>query len=861
MKKGLHFYTIFKTGLVALANKKTFLSLLGTVLLGLHLNAQTTVTFNYTGAAQTWTVPACVFSIQVDVRGAKGANSNFGVGGNGARVTATMAVTPGQVLQINVGGAGALPAAGWNGGGAGRNGFAPGGHSGGGGGASDIRVAPYALANRVVVAGGGGGAAGGTNPGSGGGGGCANGVAGTGSPYTVTGGVGGSQVAGGNGGPPWFPGVPAAVYGGNGALAVGGIGGLWGDASGGGGGGGYYGGGGGGSDGCCTGGNGGGGGGGGSSLTPGGGVCTQSFNNGVGIVTITYTGGGAIAVPTNTGPYCEGATINLNVPAGVGVTSYDWAGPNGYSALGVQNPTIPGATLAMGGVYTVTVTSPTCTSTGTTTVVVNPNPTPVATNTGPYCTGNTIQLNSVGGLPTDDWAGPGGYSAIDVTNPTIAAATPAMTGDYTVTVTNGFSCTATSVTTVTVNPLPTPTAANTGPYCEGEVVDVTSSGGVDYDWTGPGGFVLNNTQNVTIPSAQMPMNGTYTVTVTDANNCSATATTTMVVNLMPIPVAGNDGPYCEGDPINFTSGGGDIYGWSGPGGYVSALQNPSINPSVVANSGTYTVLVTTLQGCSQTITTDVVVTALPIPVASNTGPYCEGDRIELFVVDGTSWAWSGPQSYASTTQNPTIVNAQPNFSGVYTVVATDGAGCTASATTDVLVSPTPTAVPQFSPQNPSMLDPEVDFSESSFANIVSYVWFVDGVNYSTSTFTHTFPDPGDYTSYLVVTNIYGCFDTTHFNVHVDPQTSIYIPNTFTPNGDGLNETFTVYGLGWESMEMIIFDRWGSEVFYSTDPAKAWNGSRQNAGELLMEGTYTYKIFIRDIYGKDHNFMGHVNLIR
>jgi len=861
MKKVLHSYNALKESYSTIFTKKSILAIVSAILLGFHLQAQTTVTFNYTGAAQTWTVPACVYNIQVDVRGARGGNANFAAGGNGARVTATLAVTPGQVLQINVGGQGALPGAGWNGGGAGRNGFAPGGHSAGGGGASDIRVTPYALANRSVVAGGGGGAAGGTSPGAGGAGGCANGATGAGSPFTVTGGVGGSQVAGGNGGPPWFPGVPAAVYGGNGALAVGGIGGLWGDASGGGGGGGYYGGGGGGSDGCCTGGNGGGGGGGGSSFTPGGGVCTQGFNNGNGIVTITYTGGGAIAAPTNTGPYCEGATINLNVPTGVGVTTYDWAGPGGYTALNVQNPTIPGSTIAMSGVYTVTITSPACVSTGTTTVVVNPNPVPNATNTGPYCDGNTIQLNSVGGLATDDWTGPGGYAVIDVTNPTIAGATPAMTGDYTVTVTNGFNCSATSVTTVTVNPLPTPTAANTGPYCEGDVVDVTSAGGVDYDWMGPAGFTLSNTQNVTFPAAMMPMNGTYTVTVTDANNCSATATTLMVVNLMPIPVANNDGPYCEGDPINFTSGGGATYNWSGPLGYTNVIQNPTLTPSVVANSGTYTVVVTTAQGCFETATTTVVVTALPIPLASNTGPYCEGDLLELAVVGGTSWSWSGPQSFTSVSQNPTRTNAQPNFSGIYTVVATDGAGCTGTATTDVLVSPTPTAVPQFNPQNPSMLDPEVEFFESSFANIVSYDWNVDGVSYTTNTFNHTFANPGDYPSYLVVTNIFGCFDTTHFNVHVDPMTTIFIPNTFTPNGDGLNEMFSVYGMGWDTMEMIIFDRWGSEVFYSADPAKAWNGSRQNVGELLMEGTYTYKIYIRDIYGDDHNFMGHVNLIR
>lgn len=111
-------------------------------------------TFNYTGSAQSWTVPACVTSIQVDAYGAQGGSGNSGgAGGLGGRVQATLTVTPGEVLQINIGGAGASPAAGWNGGGAGV------GTGAGGGGATDIRRNGTALSDRILVAGGGGGGA------------------------------------------------------------------------------------------------------------------------------------------------------------------------------------------------------------------------------------------------------------------------------------------------------------------------------------------------------------------------------------------------------------------------------------------------------------------------------------------------------------------------------------------------------------------------------------------------------------------------------------------------------------------------------------------------------------------------------
>lgn len=818
------------------------------------LSAQTTVNFAYTGASVNWTVPPCVYSISVDVRGAKGGGPN---GGNGARVThPNIAVTPGQVLQIRVGGMGTIPGAGFNGGGNGTTAVA--GYSGGygGGGASDIRVAPYTNANRIVVAGGGGGTGGGNTNGLGGFGGCATGGNGA-SPFGQ-GGFGGTQVSGGAGGPPWIAsGNPGTA----GSLGQGGNGGsdpCYNRGPGGGGGGGYYGGGGGGSDCFGSGSLGGGGGGGGSSFNPAGGACTQGFNNTNGSIAITYTGGSPVLVAANTGPYCEGTTISLTSTAG-GI-AYDWVGPNGFTS-NVQNPTIASSAPVMSGMYIVTMTAPGgCTSVDTTVVIVNPLPVPTANNTGPYCEGDLVQLNSPAGSATDDWTGPG-FAQNDIQNPTLTPAAVVMSGTYTVTVTNAFNCSATATTDVVVNALPIPTANNTGPYCEGDIVDITSSGGVDYDWIGPGGFVLANTQNTTIPAATMNLNGTYTVTVTDANNCSATASTSMVVNLLPIPTANNTGPYCEGDPINLSSSGGADYSWTGPGGYVSIVQNPTLNPSVVAMSGTYNVVVTSAQGCIATASTDVTVTALPIPTASNTGPYCDGQTVQLNSTGASQFAWVGPVGFGSILQNPVIGSGVPANTGTYTVTATDGANCSATATTDVIVYPHPTSVPLFSPQNPTTLSPEVDFFNESYANISAYHWDIAGTTYNTPDFMHEFTEPGTYDCYLVVTSQWGCVDTAMFEVTVEAETSIYIPNSFTPNNDGLNEIFFVYGENWYRMEVIIFDRWGKEVFYSDDPSKGWDGTLNNSGELLMQGTYAYTVHIIDFYGKEHNLMGHINLLR
>ena len=344
------------------------------------------VTFNYTGSTQSWVVPPCVTSINVIVAGAEGGPGVNGLGGNGASLTASIPVTPGQVLQINVGGMGGVGGAsgGFNGGGSGQNANSLANRSAGGGGASDIRFAPNALGNRIIVAGGGGGFGGGTQDGAGGGANCVNGVAGT---TTFGGGGAGGTQTGGGGGGAWGSGAVGFVgslgNGGNGVADP-----CNNNSPGGGGGGGFFGGGGGGSDCFASAPFGGGGGGGGSSLLPAGGACTPSVNTGNGFVTISWVTTTGVATPTNTGPYCAGSMIQLN---SLLADSYAWTGPNGFVS-NLQNPTIPGSTVANAGVYTLTTTTGACTATATTTVVVNPSVTPTFTPIATICNGGTFTL-------------------------------------------------------------------------------------------------------------------------------------------------------------------------------------------------------------------------------------------------------------------------------------------------------------------------------------------------------------------------------------------------------------------------------------------------------------------------------------
>jgi hypothetical protein len=283
--------------------------------------------FDFTGAAQTFTVPANVCQVTVDAFGAAGGGFTSGqennqvAGGLGGRTTATIAVTPGELLQVNVGGRGAdasdeeTPMAVVNGGpgssvrfgvvnpGA-LGGFNGGGDGGsdtsddpgaGGGGASDVRQGGTALGDRVVVAGGAGGAGGNDDGGAGGAGG--GGTGGDGSAGDAPFGAGGTQTTGGAGG------SNGAASGENGTAGVGGTGGTGSDGGGGGAGGGLFGGGAGAGDSSAGESDGGGGGGGGSGSGPAGVAFETGVRSGDGVVTISFdpeAGGcpapGAVAV-------------------------------------------------------------------------------------------------------------------------------------------------------------------------------------------------------------------------------------------------------------------------------------------------------------------------------------------------------------------------------------------------------------------------------------------------------------------------------------------------------------------------------------------------------------------------------------
>lgn len=622
--------------------KKHYLSLKGLclALTGLALtnsvSAQTvTSSYNFTGGIQTLTVPCGVDSVFIQAWGAQGgsgatggASIAGGTGGLGGYAEGALTVIPGDVLNILVGGQGATPTGGFNGG---ANGGTQ--NAGGGGGATDIRVGGTAESNRVLTAGGGGGggrggcdegastaAGSGGNGGSGGGG---VGVNGANSP--TSGGVAGGGFGGNAGsiqGAGGLKGIGCADFsgtdGGTTTTSTGAVGGAGqscccfssGSIPGGGGGGGGQvggGGGGGGSAGTtgCSGNSKGAGGGGGGGSSYIGGVTFGNINNGIwlgnGMVTISYEdptpSQAVINNPTTT--ICSGETVTYTCDILSEATSYNWTVSSGATILSGQNTNT--ITVSVTSNFTVEVfgINGTCSLNGPasvqTAVVVNALPTVTANATETaVCAGETTTLTG-GGADTYTWSN----SVIDG-----VAFTPAGTFTYTVTGTDANSCENQATVTVTVNNLPTVdlTATMTGTFCGGQDVTLTGTpaGGTYAQTAGPVNGLTTNVFNA-------PEQGDYSITYTytDANGCTNSSVEDFVIDCMVgLDLISKDGSmnvYPNPNNGNFTiksdlneKGTLEMFNMSGQLVYTQEIDNLSEKMIEVKNltPGVYTLTIT-----------------------------------------------------------------------------------------------------------------------------------------------------------------------------------------------------------------------------------------------------------------------------
>lgn len=540
----------------------------------LGTNAQTTVTFNYTGTLQNFTVPPCVTSIHIEARGAQGGavtvQSPFPQGGLGAIMTGDFTVNPGDNLSVIVGGRGISdPSSSGGGGGSGVNNGSTILIVAGGGGGVDFQDPSYVGQDATLGTSGVNGNGG--DPGLGGTGGAAGGD----HAYTSN-----DISRGGNG---WLAGI-------NGSQGVAGTSlnttftaGTWG-LGGGGGGVGY---------GWCNCGGGGGGysgggsadinnsGGGGGSYSIGTNQVNSVGNTGDGIVVITYTPG--VGVPTaptgitGTTAVCEGSSLlSYSISPVGGATGYTWSVTGDATIVSGQNTTnvdIQPGTMTT----TISVTADNaCGSSTAATFVLTVQPAPVI--------GLGSDITQCGGTVTLDANNPGAtYMWSDMsTNQTLVVST---SGTYSVNVTSAQGCGANDTINVTINANPVIFLGNDTSLCGGTILLDGQIAGATYMWSD-----MSTNQTLMVTSS-----GTYSVVVTDANGCSGTDAINVTVNTPPAVSASVPSLICLDDAIMTLNGGSPAGGtWTGPG-----VSGNNFDP-MTAGAGTHqlTYTYTDVNGCT-----------------------------------------------------------------------------------------------------------------------------------------------------------------------------------------------------------------------------------------------------------------------
>lgn len=483
----------------------------------------------------------------------------------------------------------------------------------------------------------------------------------------------------------------------------------------------------------------------------------------------------SIASPATT--VCNGTAVTLS---GTGATTYSWTG-------GVTNgvPFTPVST----NTYTVTGTDASgCTNTATTTITVNPTPTvsSTASPAGPVCAGTSVTLSGTGAV-TYTWTG-GVTDGVPFS--------PVSTTTYTVTGTAANGCTATATTTVTVNPLPT-VGSNASPsplVCSGTQVTLSGTGATTYVWTGG---VTDN-----VPFTAVATN-TYTVTGTDANGCTNSATTTVTVNPSPtVSYAASPGiTVCTGTEITLDGTGATTYTWSD--GIIDG------NPFTPVATDTVTVIGTDGNGCEDTVTVIITVDTLPLVTTaySPNDTVCENTQLTLMGVGAATYTWS--HGVIDNVAFPATATT------TYTVIGTDGNGCSDTTTQDITVIAAP--VVTITGNNAFCTGGNTVLTSSAGT---TYQWFMDGspiVGETTSTYTAT--AAGVYNVW--VTNANGCGDSsaTAVNVTINTAPTVTANSTATSICEGSSVTLSG----------------GGAVSY------AWSGGVNNNVAFTPISTLTYTV--------------------
>jgi gliding motility-associated-like protein len=476
--------------------------------------------------------------------------------------------------------------------------------------------------------------------------------------------------------------------------------------------------------------------------------------------------------------------------------------------------------------------------------------------------------NGSAGVNVNGGTAPYNYNWNTVPAQFTPSATNMPAGNFTVTVTDANGCATVSTLTI-AQPAPvTVLAFSDDTICPGQpaVVAAGGAGGTGpytYSWNNNLGNNSTYTVYPTVPT-------TYIVHAIDANGCTSSNATINIdvfsFTLGDLAMSGGAN-ICDGTQVTISA---MVTGNTGQLTYAWSNQNwTNGGPFNVTPNTNTTYSVTITNQCGMVVSGSVPITVHPVPVPELTPQISTGCGIApaLFADTnaanaGCSYVWHFGDNSSASGNFITHNYIGGGFFNV-TVDVTSPFGCSGNGTTtaNITVYELPHAAFVTDANQVSELEPMIHFTNESSLNVIGWQWdFGDNTTDNIPSPAHTYPAIGTYNARLVTTSYGGCTDTTSQTVEVTPEFTLYIPNAFTPNGDGLNDNFLAYGNEIQNFKMEMFDRWGELIFTSTDINAGWDGTVQGHSQIAQEGVYVYKISVTDFRGKQHHFTGHVTLL-
>jgi gliding motility-associated-like protein len=544
-------------------------------------------------------------------------------------------------------------------------------------------------------------------------------------------------------------------------------------------------------------------------------------------------------------PFTDLSTSTFN-----DVNSWNWNFGNGQTST-QQNPQHTYAGYGVYNVLLIATTAKGCIDTISKQVTVHPKPNADFGNT-PTCINTPVDFFHTSTIPFDtitSWRWKANGVTVSSDSAFTATYNSLQTFSLTLIVTTSFGCVDSVTKNFTVYPLPVITHTQDLETCFNDTLNLFATGGVIYDWFSTTGDTILNEQNPVVIS---DTDKTFTVIVTDANECQSSGTFDIVVFPLPETNAGADDYVCLGDTYQLNGSGGVSFSWSP----ANVLNNSQIANPVATLTDTTTFILTSLsqQGCKNHDTVTINVQSPIIAAISNDTFMCQRDTLQLFATGGLYYQWSPlaglNDAYIS---NPL---ANPDVTTTYSVlISNDCFDTTLSVNITVYQLPVVNAG-----DDDTIYRTETTVLAGSGTGIDFYWSPAAGLDDSTSRTPVASPL---HTTDYVLTVIDGnnCIARDTVQVFVIVKNLLLVPNAFSPNRDGRNDIFRIirHLNVMKLLEFRVFNRWGQLMWETNDLNAGWDGTFKGEPQPVE----VYQFYIKAI-NWDSEYMiekGNVTLVR